>query len=231
MRQPAHRQPRVMGLAHFDQAVERGDQGQLAHRPLRSDPGGHAGAQAAPDHADVAIRVAAPDLVVYHQRVGQQRLLARAAVAGAVTAVGDQVDAAVGEPFPEAFAPGFDPFGVAAEVDQGVAPARVHLPAAQHDLAGTDLQIGGSGLHPGEGGEVHRIVLAGEQQQAQRGIGQHRQHHQRQHDHAQGRTPARRGGCGRLGLRLQVIDHLHPHRLPNRGQCADRPPGSASTAR
>ena len=57
------------------------------------------------DHADVAVGMMAAHLVIERQRVGQDRRLRWLAVAGAVTAVGDQVDGAVGEPVGERLPP------------------------------------------------------------------------------------------------------------------------------
>ena len=199
-----------MGLAHFGQAVEGGDQGQLAHRPLRGHPGGHPGAQAAPDHADVAVRMAAADLVVHGHRIGQQRLLAGHSVAGAIATVSDQVHAAIAKPLAEALAPVFDALGVAAEVDQGITLARIDHPAAQGGIARAQFQVGAGRLHPGQGGEIHRIALAGVQQQAQAQVGQGQHGGHGQQDRAQEgrpRSPGRRLRP-RFRARVQVDAYL-----------------------
>ena len=190
--QGAHRQPRIMAPGHARQIVERGDQRQPRHRPVRRDVTGDAAADTATDHIDSDAAVRRGHHVVERQRIGLHRRGCGRAVAGAVAAIGQQVDAMSGEAAREVGSVAFDALGIAAEVQQRPPVFGPDAPAAQCGVVALEYEIRGRGRQTGGARHVQQLALAQQHRHAQRGVAQ-RCGQQRECEQAH----PQRGGCAR----------------------------------
>ncbi|MNS94223.1 hypothetical protein D3C72_1284350 [compost metagenome] len=119
--QQAHGQPAIVVAHGGNHAVKRRDQHQVCGLALRGHGGCHTGAQAAAHHGDAALWVALLHGVKQGNGIALQVGARGRAVARAIAAVGEGVDAVRRQPLAQQRHRLLHPLGIAAQVDDCVA--------------------------------------------------------------------------------------------------------------